>query len=605
MNLRGFPHSGFWFRLFPLALLGSALVIFSLLVAAPMAGAAVTGVTVSLTNMKTVVSGDAVYAKAVVQGAGDYDHRVTWSLSPANAGSLGPTGLFISGTAFTGTATIKAASVENPKINGTADVIVSAGSDAKHVDLNNTTGIYDGSMLHPYQTISDALNNIQNGDTVKVAQGTYGENVNWAPNSYLLLGGFKGGTTANYAANIPGDFVTRSTDHLSQVTTIQSPSRANPVVSMGYDLPPASMTYAVDGFTLTGGFSGVYAQGRNQGEFQNDCIISQNLITNNGPETPVTYDRGGGIRSENAPNALVLNNQITNNTTDWGGGCYIATDANTFLVQGNIIENNVASGGLGGGGGQFEGTAGVFTWNIIRNNRAGNLVDYGRAGGIITGSTTGSQVELSHNVYAGNQAKDGGGAIYLEAGTAILRHELLYSNTIKSPYSGGAVHLYTNTAATLDHCTISGNSAGDPTLTGGLYVRETATAQVSNSIIWGNVGNQIYVLDGGTLTMTYSDSQQYAGAGNISTDPLFADPATDDYHLKSTRGRWNPATSQWVKDAVYSPCIDAGNPASPFALEPPPNDARTNMGAYGNTSEASLSKRNLMGGIIFDLLMAN
>jgi uncharacterized protein (TIGR02266 family) len=33
-----------------------------------------------------------------VYGTGDFDHRVTWSLSPDNAGTVSPTGLFISGT---------------------------------------------------------------------------------------------------------------------------------------------------------------------------------------------------------------------------------------------------------------------------------------------------------------------------------------------------------------------------------------------------------------------------------------------------------------------------------------------------------------------------
>ena len=131
----------------------------------------------------------------------------------------------------------------------------------------------------------------------------------------------------------------------------------------------------------------------------------------------------------------------------------------------------------------------------------------------------------------------------------------------------------------------------------------TATVPVSNSIIWGNSGDQLYVYPGATFSMTYSDSQQYAGAGNISVDPLFADPATDDYHLKSTRGRWNPATSQWVKDAVYSPCIDAGDPAAAFALEPQPNGSRTNMGVYGYTPEASLSKLDLLTGFISNLLL--
>jgi hypothetical protein len=40
---------------------------------------------------------------------------------------------------------------------------------------------------------------------------------------------------------------------------------------------------------------------------------------------------------------------------------------------------------------------------------------------------------------------------------------------------------------------------------------------------------------------------------------------------------------------VTSPCIDAGDPASPIGQEPFPNGGRINMGAYGGTAEASLS----------------
>ena len=45
-----------------------------------------------------------------------------------------------------------------------------------------------------------------------------------------------------------------------------------------------------------------------------------------------------------------------------------------------------------------------------------------------------------------------------------------------------------------------------------------------------------------------------------------------DYHLK-----------------VNSPCIDAGDPASEYGNEPVPNGGRINLGAYGNTSEATCS----------------
>jgi hypothetical protein len=72
------------------------------------------------------------------------------------------------------------------------------------------------------------------------------------------------------------------------------------------------------------------------------------------------------------------------------------------------------------------------------------------------------------------------------------------------------------------------------------------------------------------------------------------DPSDDfwvegDCHLKSQAGRWDPVARLWVQDEVTSPCIDAGDPATPAGDEPQPNGGRINMGAYGGTAEASKS----------------
>ncbi|HUU97660.1 MAG TPA: dockerin type I domain-containing protein, partial [Phycisphaerae bacterium] len=79
------------------------------------------------------------------------------------------------------------------------------------------------------------------------------------------------------------------------------------------------------------------------------------------------------------------------------------------------------------------------------------------------------------------------------------------------------------------------------------------------------------------------------GVGIISSDPLFR----GGYHLASQYGRWDPEAKSgaggWVLDDVTSPCIDAGDPASDYSNEPAPNGGRVNMGAYGNTPEASKS----------------
>ena len=82
---------------------------------------------------------------------------------------------------------------------------------------------------------------------------------------------------------------------------------------------------------------------------------------------------------------------------------------------------------------------------------------------------------------------------------------------------------------------------------------------------------------------------QIATAGNLSTDPLFADSKNGDYHLRSQYGRYVPATGKWVLDGMTSPCIDAGDPSEHPRNERMPNGSLINMGAYGGTPYASMS----------------
>jgi len=87
--------------------------------------------------------------------------------------------------------------------------------------------------------------------------------------------------------------------------------------------------------------------------------------------------------------------------------------------------------------------------------------------------------------------------------------------------------------------------------------------------------------------------QLYQGIYGFATNPLFADPANGDYHLRSERGRYWPEHDIWVLDKVTSPCVDGGDPDTGTLNEPMPNGGRINIGAYGGTTEASLSPQLL------------
>lgn len=118
--------------------------------------------------------------------------------------------------------------------------------------------------------------------------------------------------------------------------------------------------------------------------------------------------------------------------------------------------------------------------------------------------------------------------------------------------------------------------------------------QFINNIIWASKDADIEIIDG-SPSFSYSCIQSgHPGVGNSSRasgcpDPLFADVANQDFHLKSEGGRWDPIAKSWIIDEETSPCIDAGDPNVPVGAETVPNGSRVDLGAYGGTVEASRS----------------
>lgn len=144
----------------------------------------------------------------------------------------------------------------------------------------------------------------------------------------------------------------------------------------------------------------------------------------------------------------------------------------------------------------------------------------------------------------------------------------------------------------LDHLTLTGCNTGIlnygpamPVVKNSIIAGNTTTLQLKGTDVDKNSGQKI------TYSCLYGtakdDSLSDYGTGCIAKDPCFADAASGDFHLKSAAGRWNGTT--WVKDTVTSPCIDAGETSAAYANEPTLNGNRANMGAYGNTAEASKS----------------
>ncbi|MBW2149900.1 MAG: right-handed parallel beta-helix repeat-containing protein, partial [Deltaproteobacteria bacterium] len=218
----------------------------------------------------------------------------------------------------------------------------------------------------------------------------------------------------------------------------------------------------------------------------------------------------------------------------------------------------------------------------------GNYGD--RTGGVMF---FGSSPTMNNCYLIGNSSYDYAGGISCVSGAnATINNCVIKGNSSTYSYAGGGIFC-NNSNPIINNCTITKNSGYRG---GGLYCfRNTAPIMLRNSIVWdntANIGPQIALTSGSypsAITVMYCDVDGGSagvsvatsctlnwGEGNINANPLFIDPTNDDYHLLPS-----------------SPCIDSGDPSSDWNNEPMPNGARINMGAYGNTSEATCSRAGL------------
>jgi hypothetical protein len=164
-------------------------------------------------------------------------------------------------------------------------------------------------------------------------------------------------------------------------------------------------------------------------------------------------------------------------------------------------------------------------------------------------------------------------------------------SSVAAKATGGAT-----TVVSIDHTTIVATRT--PGITDYGIQSHNKYSEKTGSIIWNITNSIIDATDPIDVQAPYLESdihisycdvfgEPWPGTGNINVAPSFVDPNTGDYHLKSQAGHWNPLTRSWLADIITSPCIDAGNPASPIGLEHFPNGGITNLGFYGATAQAS------------------
>jgi len=393
-------------------------------------------------------------------------------------------------------------------------------------------------------TIQAAIDIAKAGDVVIVPAGVYRENIN-----------FKGKL-----------ITVRSTDPTNAAavaaTIIDGGYNGRPVVAFVTGEGPAA---ALKGLTI-----------RNGGTAYN-------------AGTPVVVP-GGGIycyRSSPTISGNIVTGNCAFNGSGNGGGIYC--DGGSALIAGNNIHDNSAS--CNGAGVYCANSAATISNNRIRGNRSVR----GNGAGVYCGAGA-----VQGNNISGNYSESGcGGGVY--AGSGEIRNNVICDNSSRAPAGIAVVGVSPN----IVNNTIANNVALANTVAAGIAV--WGGSPTIRNCIFSNLvsptGSQVdYWFSNDAATSPINVSYSLLGAGwvdsgtrvnwgrgIISGDPAFAGP--QDYHERSIAGRWNQSANGgyggWVNDSVSSPCIDAGDPASPYSSEPQPNGARVNMGAYGNTAQAS------------------
>ena len=280
----------------------------------------------------------------------------------------------------------------------------------------------------------------------------------------------------------------------------------------------------LSGFTITGG-AGVYGGGLAGGT---EASHTHAAITNNAIKGNSAKYHGGGVAY---CDGVILNNEVVENSSNWSGGGLYACNG---TISGNLISRNSTDKYMDGGG--LALCQGPIRNNVITENTAG---DYG--GGLYE-----CDGGISNNVISRNWA---GGGLHGCDGP-------IFNNVIADNKGNGL----TSCQGVIENNTVSGNSGGISGCKG----------TIRSCIVWGNASYRGQLWNSSVPFYSCVENWREGGIGNIAHYPYFVDPDEGDYHLSS-----------------WSPCIDAGDPSSSYANEPEPNGARIDMGAYGNTSEAT------------------
>ena len=276
--------------------------------------------------------------------------------------------------------------------------------------------------------------------------------------------------------------------------------------------------------------------------------VTNNIFARNSS----TGGEGGGLMVFNNGTGVntITGNSFTDNVigalasgfpTNLGGGLFVqARHAGATVVQSHNLfaRNTIHAVSLGNGTAFDYGGGGEYFQSPMTTSTDDTFVNNHVDGGDANNTAVGGGIALQGQPVAGT----------VPTGIASVLHAynmVVANNSLGDGGVGGGVYTgFPNTCSQGQVCpgeadifdsTITGNSVGANAGASGVGGDTTDTANVVNSIVTGNSGNQKQINGQNTITVDHSDACQdattpYAGTGNTCIDPKLANVAANNVH---------------------------------------------------------------------------
>ncbi len=353
-------------------------------------------------------------------------------------------------------------------------------------------------------------------------------------------------------------------------------------------------------------------------------------------EGTVSLTNGSDIRSNDAiqgGGAYLITTTLTiagdaseiqsNTATGDGGGIYAQSSTINLDDGAWLNDNDVSTGGTGDGGGAYLDNSGLYSDRAsIRFNtaavsgggvyatntsivnmdlgsypctgpRCSQLSDNTATSGFGGGVYALDSAVWLNNIFVENNTATLGGGVYASSSAVYAYNNLFAENNATSSGAAGGdgdgVRFYIGASMNGVENTLAYNDAGGAATGNALGVHPGAgTLTMTCSIIWGHTTSIGRTGD----DITYSDVEGgYTGTDNLDTDPLFVDPASNNFHLQGLSPVIDRCTGGLPVDFDNEPRpVTYVRPATPYDMGADEASVRVGINgagcAYGRIQDA-------------------